>query len=230
MCHTSRKQNGVHLTIKHNSSSAHTLGYLINHCIQHQFRVLVPLLYPLYDGRNICRTQMCRQTGTTGNTLLQFLFGKTTGAANVYQLPGRQGPGTFRRERTFTVQCIVHVDGTPLAVCPHRNAATQMADNQVQVFVSGVVLGSISPGDGTLVQGMPNGDTWHQRRTRNAGYFIQLIHYTGICNKSLATGKQSCQFGSNQASQVTCMAAHRMGNIIQHGVIHYINTTRNGFQ
>ena len=180
---------------------------------------------------------MCRQTGMTGNTLLQFILPETMGVTKINQWAGRQRPRPLGGERAFTIKRIVHVDAATVIMSANGYAATQMADYKIQVFVadrmvgrSGCKFGSIAAGNGSLIQRMPDGDARHQGRTCDASYLIQFIHYTGISNESPATGKQCSQFGSNETPQVTGMTAHGMGNVVQHGIIHFIYSTRNGFQ
>ena len=96
MRHATCQKNGIYLTIQRNRSRTDTFGNLINHGIQDQFDVLVPLLYPTDNGRNIGRAQMGCQSGTTGNAFFKFVFCVATGTAEVYQLPGRKCACTFR--------------------------------------------------------------------------------------------------------------------------------------
>lgn len=98
MCHTSRKQNGVHLAIKHNSSTAYLLGNAVNHGIKHQSGMGVSLSdAPLYGG-NVGSTQMGGKSRLAGNTFLQFFGSVTPRVTKVYQLPGGQGTCTFGRK------------------------------------------------------------------------------------------------------------------------------------
>ena len=41
-------------------------------------------------------------------------------------------------------------------------------------------------GDCFLIQGVPDGDLRHQRRTRNTRYIFQFIHHSRVCDESRA--------------------------------------------
>ena len=116
MCHTSRKQNGVHLAIKHNSSTAYLLGNAVNHGIKHQSGMGVSLSDAPFYGGNVGSTQMGGKSRLAGNTFLQFFGSVTPRVAKVYQLPGGQGACTFGRKRAETVEGIGHVHRTAVAV------------------------------------------------------------------------------------------------------------------
>ena len=207
MCHTSRKQNGVHLAIKHNSSTAYLLGNAVNHGIKHQSGMGVSLSdAPLYGG-NVGSTQMGGKSRLAGNTFLQFFGSVTPRVTKVYQLPGGQGACTFGRKRTETVEGIGHVHRTAVAVDSYGNASTQVTDNQIEVFVmhgsfglQGTTLGSIAPGDGSLVQGVPDGDAGHQRRTGDACHIVQLVHHAGIGYERGAAGQHGGKFVGYQTT------------------------------
>lgn len=92
----------------------------------------------------------------------EFVFCVAAGTAEVYQLPGRERTGTFRRERAFTVERVVYVDSLAMMMNADGYAAAQMADNQVEFFVARIMLGGIAAGNGTLVQRMPDGDAGHK--------------------------------------------------------------------
>ena len=170
------------------------------------------------------------QPGTAGDTLFKFVFCVATGTAKIYQLPGRKRTGTFRRERAFTVERIIYIDSLAMMMDADGYAATQVADNQIQLFVARMMLGGIATGNGALVQCMPDSDAGHKGRAGDAGYLVQLIHNTGVGNECTAARKQRGQFGSYEASQIAGMGAHGMKNIIQHGVIHLIYAARYGLQ
>ena len=99
MCHAACQQNGIYPAVQHNGSRTDAFGNLVNHGIQHRFGMFVPFLYPADNGGNIGRAQMGCQSGTAGDALFKFVFCVAAGTAEVYQLPGRERTGTFRRER-----------------------------------------------------------------------------------------------------------------------------------
>ena len=96
MCHTSRKQNGVHLAIKHNSSTAYLLGNAVNHGIKHQSGMGVTprrcVSERYWNGNG-------RQSRLAENTFLQFFGSVTPRVTKVYQLPGGQGTCTFQAKK-----------------------------------------------------------------------------------------------------------------------------------
>ena len=80
-------------------------------------------------------------------------------------------------------------------VCSYRYTSTQVADNQIKIFVTywmfGVCCGTflgISAGNGSLVQGMPNSDAGHERRTGDACHFVKFVNNTGVGNECAAVG------------------------------------------
>ena len=190
----------------------------------------VPLFYPADDGRNICRAQMGRQTGTPGDTLFKFVFCVSAGATKVDQLSCRKCPRTLRRKRSFAVKRIINVDSLAMMMDTDRYATAQVTNNQIQIFIPDMLCGRISAGNGALVQRMPDSDAGHQRRPCDTGYLIQLIHNARIGYERTTTGKQCGKFGSYEASQVAGVGAHGMQNIIQHGIIHLIYAARYRFQ
>ena len=134
MCHTSRKQNGVHLAIKHNSSTAYLLGNAVNHGIKRKAAWCLP-------QRCASLWQECRwypngqQVPPTGNTFLQFFGSVTPGVTKVYQLPGRQGVPA-RSGETETVEGHwarpPHGRGGGLL---QKHLHPEVTDNQIEVFV-----------------------------------------------------------------------------------------------
>ena len=143
MCHAACQQNGIYPAVQHNGSRTDAFGNLVNHGIQHRFGMLVPFLYPADNGGNIGRAQVGCQSGTAGDALFEFVFCVAAGTAEVYQLPGRERTGTFRRERAFTVERVVYVDSLAMMMNADGYAAAQMADNQVEFFVARIMLGGI---------------------------------------------------------------------------------------
>ena len=109
-----------------------------------------------------------------------------------------------------------------------------MADNQIQIFVPDGVLGIAvrafgrkPTSNGPLIECVPNHRDRHLWRTRNASHLVQFIHHARVGNKGTAAGQQGGQLGGYQATQVTGMLAQGMGDVVEHGVVHLIDTTCN---
>ena len=62
----------------------------------------------------------------------------------------------------------------------HRDTTTQMTDNQIQVLVTLTYLVGKATGYGTLVQGMPDTDTVHQRRATDTCIVVEFIHHARV--------------------------------------------------
>ena len=60
--------------------------------------------------------------------------------------------------------------------------------DQIKIFITSAMFGSITTGNSFLIQCMPDSDTRHQRRTGNTGNLFQFVHHTRICNKRPASG------------------------------------------
>ena len=109
------------------------------------------------------------------------------------------------------------------------NSTAKMANHQVQIFVSRMMLTGIPTSNRPLIQRMPDGDARHQRRACNVRNLIHLVHYTGICYKGTATGKHGSQLISYETPQVTGMRTHGMKRILPHGLIHLVHPAGNRF-
>ena len=59
----------------------------------------------------------------------------------------------------------------------YADAATHMADHQVQVLVVLAVVAGVHTGDGLLVQGVEDGLALKIGVTGDAGDFVELVHY-----------------------------------------------------
>ena len=112
------------------------------------------------------------------------------GITKINQPPRQARSCNVPERRTFHRQAHYSDHGDrPVMVSPKINATTQMTDNQIQVFtatrmnrrkwVSYSATYRWARHDGSK-KVLPNGgQAWHQWRTRDTGYLIQLVHYTG---------------------------------------------------
>ena len=114
-----------------------------------------------------------------------------------------------------------------MAVCTNRYTTTQVADDEVEIFVLLSLLAGKTPGHGALVKGVPSGDARHEGRTGDACHVIQLVRYTRVGNESAAATDTFGQVCGDEATQVAGMRAGSMQGIVQHLCIYLIYATGN---
>ena len=64
-----------------------------------------------------------------------------------------------------------------------------MVYDEVQILIFLTDATGIATGDGALVEGMPDADAGHQRRTTDASQRRQLVNNTGVGDKGSAFGQ-----------------------------------------
>ena len=94
---------------------------------------------------------MSVQPRFTGNTFQQLLLIVLSAKTKPDKIYGRQTSGTFRRKRPFAIQRVVGINSFSPFVSSHTDAASQMTDNQVQIFVFLAYPSCKATSDGSLV-------------------------------------------------------------------------------
>lgn len=191
----------------------------------------VALVNLLQNLQHVSRTHVRHESRLTGHAAFELLLGVASAEAKVDEVRRRQCTGTFGREGAFAVECIVSIDGTSLFVSRHRNAATQVANDEVQVLVARADALGITSGNGTLVQCMPNAHTRHERRAADTGFGHKFVNHARIGNVSLAAiGLHIGQFVGNDAAQVAGVLTHGIVRVVTHFAVHAIHTAGNRFR
>ena len=111
------------------------------------------------------------------------------------------------------------------------DTTSHVTDNQVQILILLSDTCCITARNGSLIQGMPDTDAFHQRRTRDTGIVVEFIHYTRISNEGSTIIYLLSNLISNQTTQVTSMIMHRdtTQRITHHQGVDLIDTTLQGF-
>ena len=179
---------------------------------------------------DVGRSQVCVQSGLAGDALQKLLLGVLAAEAEADEVGSGQATGTLWRERSLAVQCVVGVDGSSVVVSRHTDATTEMADDEVQVFVVLANLLGEAAGDGSLVQGVPDADAVHQWRPADAGVVVQLVDDAGVGDERAAARYRLGYLVGYQTAQVAGMIVHgdaRMG-VVEHLLVDFVHTTGNG--
>ena len=99
-----------------------------------------------------------------------------------------------------------------------------MADDEVHVVIVSANLACEALGDGALVQGVPDADAVHQRRSRYAGIVVQFVHDTRVGNERAAAGNLLCNVVGDEASQVTSVVVHGDAAVcvVEHRLVDFV--------
>ena len=119
-----------------------------------------------------------------------------------------------------------------------RDAAAQMAHNQVLLFVFHAVLVAVALGNFALVQGVPDGLVGHFWNARDARHGVQLVHHAGVngeCPARLFAMSLAHLFQlagetqGNERAQVAGVVNAWMAGVLYHLVVQFIDTALDGF-
>ena len=222
------EQYGVYLATEHGALGSDILGHLIDHGVDHQFGVLVTTGYAALDFLHVVGAEVAYQSSLSGYALEQFLLGELAAEAEAYQVGCRQRTGTLGREGSLAIEGVVGVYGTAFLVGGDRDAATHVADDEVEVFIAAADLLGITAADGALVEGMPDADAVHQGRATDAGKGRQLVYHTRVGDEGTATGYHACYLVGHDAAQVAGVFVDGLTCVVEHLLIDFVHTTRDG--
>ena len=221
----------ANLATEHSPLCDNVLSYMINHGVENQLGMRVAIIaYALFNLLHVSSAEVSVQAGLACDTLQQLFLGVLAAEAQADEVGSRQTAGTLGREGPFAVEGVVGIDGTAVVVGRHADAAAHVADDEVQVFILLAYLLGKATGDGTLVQGMPDADASHERRTADTGIVVQLVDNARISNKRAATGNGAGNIVGNETTQIAGVIVHgdaRM-SVVEHLLIDFIDATGNG--
>ena len=146
--------------------------------------------------------------------------------ASVYCPLKRAGP--FGREGAFAVERVVGVDGAAVLVGRDGNAAAEMADDEVEVFISLPYLLREAVGDGPLVQGVPDADARHDGRTADTGQRRQLVHHARVGDEAAAVGYLACYLIGDETPQVAGVLVDGVLHVVEHAAVDFIHAAGHG--
>ena len=111
----------------------------------------------------------------------------------------------------------------------HRDASSQVAYDEVDVFVASACLLGKTAGNGALVECVPNADARHEGRATDASLGQKFVDHAGVGNVSLAGhGLHGRQFVGNDAAQVAGVLAHGVVGVVAHAAVHAVDAAGNG--
>ena len=156
-------------------------------------------------------------------------FGVLAAEAEAHEVGGGERAGTLGREGSFAVEGVVGIDGAAFAVGGDRDAAAEVAHDEVEVFVPTPYAAGIAAGDGALVEGMPDADAVHEGRAAHAGFVFQFVHHAGVGD----IGGATCFFGNHigdDAAEVASVLARGGVSFVAHLFVHEIHAARYGLE
>src|SRR3712207_4667777 len=142
---------------------------MVYHGVENKLGVLIALGYALLNFLSVVSAQVGDEPCLARYFLQKLLLGIFAAETKAYEVGRRQRTGPLGRERTLAVEGVVGVDGSSVVVRGDGNTPAQVADNEVQVFITLAYLHGKSAGNGPLVQGVPYTNTGHDGRSADAG-------------------------------------------------------------
>lgn len=185
MCYAARKDHGVDLATQHRGHLPDTLDDGETHKFESLCRLAVAGCGAVVKLAHGVGTRERYQTRMSDDEMPCLFVRVSSRVAEVDQIARRYSPRTFRCDGTLTVEGVVHVDDAPLAVRRHRDAASHVCHNEIQLLVRASHTLGIYACRGFLVERMKDRTSADLCHAAHLGHIDALIHNHRVGNVGL---------------------------------------------
>ena len=150
--------------------------------------------------------------------------------AQLHKVCHWKAAASFRRERTITVQRIVHINDSALLVCTYADASTQVHHDEIKVCIADALLLCISLRHRFLVQRMEDAHFLKSLVSGDSCQIFHFVHNHRIRNEGFLS-ELSAQTMGDDGTEIGCMLAlDALSEIRQHRFIHSVGTALDRLQ
>ena len=110
----------------------------------------------------------------------------------------------------------------------NADASSQVAHDEIEIFVAFALFASVTSGNGPLVEGMPDGAAWCVRQTAETRFGNEFVHHNGVGRECQTSRNGFGNFGRNEATQVAGVLSLGMPHVVAQCVVDVIHTATDG--